>query len=344
MFPVSSDFVSPNRMSLNMNNSTADNFTVVVGKGDIGGTSAPVVKRIWYVSEGTPGGSTTTMKLYFTKRNWSIYPFGSAQNDEVENGFLWTDPHLVQKDNNNAFVNVATTGTFDVPDYMGNAFNTEIYGRYFINVSSDYQGNKNGINAFNKFSVVNMGNIILPVTLANIKAYQKNNTIEIDWTALNELNIDHYEVERSASAVSFTSIETVAAHNNNLAENYYNVLDKKPMQGNNFYRIKVVDKNGKVSYSAVVAINTGITKSSVAVQPNPVLNKIINLQLNNIAAGSYTIAICNINGQQICNQKIMHAGGNAMQQIILPSSVTHGVYIVRVFNKTTTYNMRVVIE
>ncbi|QEC66767.1 T9SS type A sorting domain-containing protein [Panacibacter ginsenosidivorans] len=343
MFPVSSDFVSPNRMSLNMNNSTADDFTVVVGKGDIGGTSAPKVNRIWYVSEATPGGSTTTMKLYFTKRNWGVFPYGSAQ-DEVEDGFLWSDPHLVQKDNNNLFVNVATTGTADVPNYTGNAFNTEIYGRYFIDVSSDNQGNKNGITAFNKFSVVNIGNIILPVTLTNIKAYQKNNTIDIDWTALNELNMDHYEVERSANGTSFNTIENVDARNNDIAENYYTVHDTRPVLGNNFYRIKAVNKNGEVSYSVIVVVNIGTAKSSVTVQPNPVFNKIINLQLNNVAAGNYTIVISNMSGQQIYNQKIEHGGGNAMQQIILPSSIARGVYIVSVFNKVATYNIHVVIE
>lgn len=345
IFPVSSDFVSPNRMGLNMNNGTADDFTVVVGKGDIGGTSAPKVNRIWYVNEGVAGGSITTMKLYFTKRNWGIYTFITPQNDEIETGFIWSDPHLVQKDNANNFINVSTTGTADVPNYTATPFNTEIFGRYFLNVSSDPLGNKNGINAFNKFSVVNIGNIILPVTLTNLKAVQKNKTNDISWTALNELNMQHYEVERSSNSISFSTIETLPARNNGSLNNYYNISDVQPLHGNNFYRIKAVDKDGTISHSSIVSINTLINvTASVTILPNPVSNKLLNLYLNYLPVGNYTIAITNIGGQQIYNQKVLHSGGSSMQKIQLPSSVTRGIYIVRLFSASTSYNIPVLIE
>ena len=76
IFPVGTDFVSPNRMALDMNGATTNDYTVVVGKGDVGGTPLPRVNRIWYVSQTYTANTTATMKLYFTKRNWSSYSFG----------------------------------------------------------------------------------------------------------------------------------------------------------------------------------------------------------------------------------------------------------------------------
>ena len=118
MFPVGTDFVSSNRMALSMNGVANNDYTVVVGKGDIGNTPLPRVNRIWYVSQTYITGTTATMKLYFTKRDWSFSPFGSAQ-DEIEDGFLYNDPHLIQKNSVNQFFNNA--GSTDVIDYSNNS-------------------------------------------------------------------------------------------------------------------------------------------------------------------------------------------------------------------------------
>src|SRR6266700_7951364 len=153
MFPVGTDFVSSNRMALNMNGVANNDYTVVVGKGDIGNTPLPRVNRIWYVSQTYTTGTTATMKLYFTKRDWSSSPFGSAQ-DEIEDGFLYNDPHLIQKNSVNQFFNNASST--DVIDYSNNSTYpydiTEIYGLYTKGISPDLNNNKNGIIGFYRFS------------------------------------------------------------------------------------------------------------------------------------------------------------------------------------------------
>lgn len=347
MFPVGTNFNSANRMAVNMNNSTTDNFTVVVGIGDIGNTPLPRVNRIWYVSEGTSGGSTATMKLYFTKRDWNTYAFGSANNDEIENGFLWSDPHLVQENYSNYFMNVATTGTTDVPDLTSNTtypYNTEVFGLYTKGISVDTTGVMNGITAFTRFSVVNAESVILPASITNVKAYQKGNGIQVDWTALNEINMKQYEVQRSADGIVFNTVATVVAVNNGASLNNYSATDAQPLSGNNFYRIKAVDKNGAVKYTAIVkvAITNGVP--SITIQPNPVVNRSINLALNNIAAGKYNFAVYNMLGQKIISQSLTHAGGSASQLVTLPASAKAGTYVVKLFNETTNFSVRILVQ
>ena len=74
-FPVGADLVSANRMSLNMNGFATDNFTVVVGKGDLLNTPQPRVNRIWYVTPTNGTNIQASMKLYFTKRDWTSTAF-----------------------------------------------------------------------------------------------------------------------------------------------------------------------------------------------------------------------------------------------------------------------------
>ena len=51
----------------------------------------------------------------------------------------------------------------------------------------------------------------LPVTLTNVKAYQKNAGVQVEWTAQQESNIDRYEVERSQNGQQFIMLGSVQA-------------------------------------------------------------------------------------------------------------------------------------
>lgn len=342
-FPVGTDYVSPNRMAINMNGSTTDNFTVVVGKGDIGNTPWPKVNRIWYVKEETPDESTANMKLFFTEKDASQFLSGQ---DEIETGFDFTKIALLQKGYTDPnFYNASSSS--DIQSFPNGAYdNQEVYALYTFGVSPDVNGNKLGIDTFTRFSVVgaDLSNIILPVSITGLKAYQKGNAIQVDWTALNESAVDHYEVEKSVNAVSFASISTLKARNNGNARNDYFITDNNPANGKNFYRIKIFDKNGHVTTTEYVVVNIANGKVSVTVLPNPVRNKTLVTSFNNVPAGNYQLVLYSSSGQKMYQQIIEHAGGSLSQTIKLPAAISHGVYILKVFNNSINFAEKVLIE
>ncbi len=341
-FPIGVDFVSSNRMALNMNNSATSNFTVVLGKGDLLGTPQSRVNRIWYISSsGT--GVKASMKLYFTKRNWSSNPFLTAQ-DEVETGYLYNDNHLIQRDYSGAFLN--TSASTDIVNFISTADNTEVYGMYNYNVSADYAGAKNGINSFSRFSIVNGNSIILPVSIVDFKAAQQGSGINVQWKVLNELNIDHYEIQKSLNGVAFSTIASVKALNNDMPVNQYAIADGKPVTGNNFYRIKTFDKNNTITYTEIidVKIAEGIASSSIRFYPNPVTNHALNIQLNNLPAGRYNVSLYNAAGQKVLDRVFDHAGNAATQQVMLPANISKGTYLVKLFNETTYITTKIMVQ
>src|SRR6266536_749702 len=185
--------------------------------------------------------------------------------------------------------------------------------------------------------------VILPVAIINFIAYQKGGNVQIDWTALNEINVDHYEVERSTNGINFTSLRDVEALNN--ADNInYSKIDPSPVNGKNFYRIKAVDKNGAIAYTAIALVNISAGKSSVSIYPNPVQNRIVNVQFTNLPAGNYNLILYNTLGQPVLSKKIEHAGGSATQSFTLPVNTAAGAYIVKLFNKTFDFTSRIVVE
>jgi len=342
IFPVGTDFVSPNRMSINMNGSTTDNFTVVVGKGDIGNTAKPRVNRIWYVSEDATGGSTASMKLYFTKRNWSASSFGIGQ-DEIEDGFIWNDPHLVQKDAAGNFINVAKMGTTDVPDFTSSLYDTEIYGEYTKGISQDFWNTYDGITNFVKFSVINLADIILPVKILNFRAFQKGNAVKIDWSSSNELNVDRYIVERSTNGINFSVLKPVKAFNNSNFSNY-SIIDSFPVSGNNFYRLKIIDKNGRVNYTRVENVHINNKMPSITIYPNPVANKLVHLQFSDLPAGKFHFIIYDAIGQCVFNKIVEHAGGASIESLALPFTIKTGNYVIKIFDETNHFTSVVLIK
>lgn len=327
-FPVGADFNGANRMMIN-NNGTTDNYTVVVGKGDIGNTPKPMVNRIWYVNEGTPGGSKVTMRLFFKKIN---DPSGFMSNqDEVEAGFIYSDVRLVQETTANQFVNNANG--IDIQDFTsGFADGTEIYGQYTRGVSTniDNSANPDGVIQFTRFSVVNANNVILPVTITQLKASLINSSVHLTWTSVSEYNIAQYQIERSGDGTHFEKIGTLPAQQNGNQINNYTFIDALPISGQNYYRIKIEEKDGSSSYSNIVLLMVTGNSFNIIIAPNPVVNHRTYIRFMNAAAGKYTLTLYSGNGQLVYQNTLLHGGGSSAYLLHLPAELKTGIYFMRV--------------
>ncbi len=356
-YPSYSSLPSPNRMMINNNFGTPEDFTVVVNYGDVGFTygssgGAYRVNRIWYIkTSASQDVGKATMKLFYTKRdnsvgNW-LWPAAGGEN-EVEAGFMYTQNSLVEKDYSGIgtnFIRLSDNG--DVMDFSNAAtypLNTEVYGVYTIGVSKAIDSSTNGIQLFNRFSVVNPTGIVLPVKVIDFRAYQQGSGVQIGWTCLNEMNMDYYEVERSANATDFVTLGSVAALNSGQPSVNYSFYDRQPLQGDNYYRIKVLGKDGSISYTNTEVVVIGGGLSGINIFPNPVTQHTFTLQLANIPAGRYTLIIFNTLGQKLLNQEINHAGGSASQTIYLPAGTARGEYHVKLFGTGLEVNKMMTVE
>jgi len=164
---------------------------------------------------------------------------------------------------------------------------------------------------------------LLPVNLLSFTAAPVKNTNVLNWVTANEINNAGFNVQRSSSGLGFTNIGYVAANNSNAA-NIYNFTDAAPLNGNNYYRLAQLDKDGKTHYSKIVVLKQQ-AGMQVSVSPNPAANQ---LRVTNAVAGS--------------NIKIIDAAGRVLkisvatstQAVIDISSLAAGVYYCNI-GKTT---------
>lgn len=183
---------------------------------------------------------------------------------------------------------------------------------------------------------------VVPVTLTNVKAYQKNSGVQVEWRAEQEINIEKYEVERSQNGRQFSSIGTIAAKGNSGGVTDYSLYDAKPNSGINYYRLKITDNDGQVKYSSVLKVNIASGSGYITVYPNPATGNSIGLQINNLPKGIYTISVTNKAGQLIANKILNHLGGSATESVEFSKAIAAGVYHVRIMGESVNVTEEVI--
>lgn len=176
----------------------------------------------------------------------------------------------------------------------------------------------------------------LPITGLEFNAKKVNGAVAVSWSTKTEINTSHFVVERSVNGNVFSALGQVAATVNSTTINKYNFTDKAPVQGNNYYRIKSVDLDGKFTYSPVVVVKI-IGDLKIVVYPT-ITNSTIQV-LHAKVTNPSTIKIFNYSGQQM---KAVEVDSNAIQTEINVANLSSGIYIITFENSTTSFNTKFV--
>lgn len=116
-----------------------------------------------------------------------------------------------------------------------------------------------------------LANGTLPVILVSFDAQLFNANVLLQWNTSSEQNTSYFEIERSADGTYFSAIGNLTAAGNSFTAINYSFTDKSPVSGTNFYRLKMVDINGKFSYSKTIPVKIE-NVTSFKIYPNPAKN------------------------------------------------------------------------
>ncbi len=158
-----------------------------------------------------------------------------------------------------------------------------------------------------------------------LRHQKKASVIEISFSNLTESDVVNYSIERSANGKQYSSIKVLAPAINDGGRADYSFTDAKPFSGNNLYRIKSVETNGKISYSAIARVDLDAKGLALTIAPNPVKATELGLQVTNLPAGNYKIRIFNNNAQVVGEQLLKHSGGSFSQTLPL-NKLQAGMY------------------
>jgi len=174
----------------------------------------------------------------------------------------------------------------------------------------------------------------LPVTLSKFTAGKENQIVQLNWTTTEELNAERFDIQRSGDAKNWATIGEKAAAGDSKVSLTYNFTDAAPLASTNYYRLKMIDRDGSFAYSSVKNVTFEGGKS-IAIYPNPVSNVMF---LNTEAKNVKGIVIASINGTTVYKAANVSADG------INVANLSNGTYVVKV-TKTdgTVSNHKIVV-
>ena len=166
----------------------------------------------------------------------------------------------------------------------------------------------------------------LAVLFDDVKAYQKDSGVQIEWSNLTEKDVAIYSVERSVNGNDFIAFDQQLAASNQNNKVNYKAFDPNPVTGVNFYRVRAQELSGKVFYSKVLNVDLAKNKKGLGLYPNPVSGNTITISLSAVKRGQYNLQIINMSGQVIDKQSIFCRGTSITQTHNLPSVIKPGMY------------------
>lgn len=145
------------------------------------------------------------------------------------------------------------------------------------------------------YDIWSCAGIVIPVTILDFTASKYNESILLNWKATRETSFKSYNIERSIDGISFIKIGTVAGRN--LAN--YDFTDRHlPVAKNVFYRLKMIDIDGKFNYSKTVSIKLNEQLLNAAIYPNPTAG-LVNVKLSQPLSKAAYLIITDMAGRSL---------------------------------------------
>ena len=141
-----------------------------------------------------------------------------------------------------------------------------------------------------------------------IASKQSNGSVKLSWTTSQEVNAGYYDVERSGDQTGWTKIGSVKAKGNSTIATNYSLNDNVPLDGTGYYRLKMVDLDGKYVYSKTVSVSADKNNVPLVIYNNP-FTDLIRIKVNVSRAQNLTMTVSDMLGKTYIKQVTTGAGG-----------------------------------
>ena len=116
--------------------------------------------------------------------------------------------------------------------------------------------------------------IIVPIELIDFQGIAEKERIKLTWKTSSEIHVANYELQKLQTPNNKETWSSIASIKANNAPSSYENFDVAPIIGTNYYRLKIVDIDGRFSYSKIVAVEFSNLKTPIFLFPNPSKNRV----------------------------------------------------------------------
>lgn len=176
-------------------------------------------------------------------------------------------------------------------------------------------------------TVINNGCFPLPITLTAFTASWRQVYTALSWQVASARNFSKFEIERSVDGFAFNKIAQVN-YNSNALDYAYD--DRNIPSGAIiiYYRLKLIDNDGRFVYSNVVVIRKNDGNDQIRIYPNPA-SEFIYVELGSNAKGDYSLQLFDAAGRKVNTVSVKNVQSHQLV-ILQRGSLVSGVYVLKI--------------
>jgi hypothetical protein len=163
---------------------------------------------------------------------------------------------------------------------------------------------------------------VLPLTITGFSAKKELNTIKLNWSVESTVNTAQFEIYSSGNGSDFKNIGIIHPAQNIVTGSDYHYTDAYPLTGPNFYKIKVVEKDGHIYFTPVIKVSFETNRPS----PISINGNILHISLNATQKEFYSVTLVNNCGQTLRRWTISATAGAGSYDLDLPTGIIKGLY------------------
>ncbi|MGH1337211.1 MAG: T9SS type A sorting domain-containing protein [Aureispira sp.] len=295
-------------------------------------------------------GFTPGEERFEMERSWDVDFGGGALNPPYEVRFYY-EPGERTAVENAAMNHMAMYGAcgysykYAVP--MGSYFFKNVGSQY---TAPDFDGlqlptangvTPNGVNyaemtGVTSFSGGSLGLILIPNTLLPVdwlyfEGSTDNTTNTLRWATATEQNTDYFRVQRSADGVTFETIGVVQAQGQSSSAKHYTYDDINPFEGENYYRLELVEQTGDLALSNTILLNIRVDGKPYLFYPNPTTG-VVYYQYESQSIETLQLEVLDVLGKRARMQELQGTTGINNIPVDL-EGLPAGTYMIRVHNE-----------
>lgn len=186
--------------------------------------------------------------------------------------------------------------------------------------------------AFNVFINSDYSNLAqittpVPVELVSFTANFSDRKVLLAWETATELNNAGFSVQRSKDNSEFIDLAFVRGNGTTTSQSSYNYVDKSPISGKYYYRLKQIDLDGSSSYSKTVEVEIGLPKNYALEQnyPNP-FNPSTTIRFALPVNAKVNLKLFNALGQVVATLLNTDLDAGVHETVFNASNLSSGVY------------------
>jgi len=188
----------------------------------------------------------------------------------------------------------------------------------------NYQDNVTGNNSAE--GRVTVGSSPLPVKLISFLVTKENTVADLKWSTSEEFNSERFDIEHSLNEKNWNLLGSVKAKGESRSTEKYVYVHQGPSNGENLYRLKMIDRDGSFAYSRIQSVTFENLKANSLVFPNPATD-LLKLSVKDLTEVK-TVKMFDLNGTTVYS-----AAGNALSKNIDIRSYGTGTYVVEIAGK-----------